>query len=213
MAEQKIRGRSIEKIGVMGGTFNPIHVGHLMLAEWAMDAAELDRILFIPAGCPYMKQKKQILDGTDRLRMVHYATADNPRFGVSGMEIEREGNTYTCDTIEQLQKENPDASLYFIMGADCLFTIETWKAPDRIFKACNIIAAARNGASLDEMEKKRRELEDRYRAQIELLRFPEIEISSTDIRSRIMKGESIRYLVPEPVREYILKNHFYKNDR
>ena len=202
-----------EKIGVMGGTFNPIHVGHLMLAEWALEAAELDRILFIPTGCSYMKQSNNVLDGEKRLKMVECAIQDNPRFAASGMEIERAGNTYTCDTMEQLKEQYPEASLYFIMGADCLYTIETWKAPERIFGSCSVIAAARNGASLNEMEKKRKELETRFQAQIRILQFPAIEISSTDIRSRVERGESIRYLVPEAVREYIQKNHFYSNDR
>ncbi len=199
-----------KKIGVMGGTFNPIHVGHLMLAQWAMEDAGLDQILFVPAGYPYMKNKSQVLEGKERLKMVQLAIEGNPCFTASGMEIIREGYTYTCDTLEQLQAENKDASLYFIMGADCLYTIETWKNPDRIFQACTVIAAARNGSHIDDMEKKCLELKEKFSAKIRLLQFPAIELSSTEIRERVAKEQSIRYMVPESVRSYILENHLYQ---
>lgn len=199
-----------KKIGIMGGTFNPIHAGHLMLAQWAMEDAGLDQILFIPAGYPYMKDKRQVLDGKDRLKMVELAIEGNPCFAASGMEIVREGYTYTCDTLEQLQTENNDAFLYFIMGADCLYTIEKWKDPERIFQACSVIAAARNGSPLDDMEKKCLELKERYGARIRLLQFPAMELSSTNIRERVVNQQSIRYMVPEKVRSYILENHLYQ---
>ena len=198
------------KIGVMGGTFNPIHAGHLMLAEWAKEALELKRILFIPTGMPYMKEDEEVLPGNIRLQMVELAIRDNVSFDVSGMEIERGGKTYTCDTIAQLKREYPEASLYFIMGADCLFTIDKWRSPDVIFGNCEVVVAARNGSSMEEMECKRRELEEEYHAKIHLLQFPAMELSSTDIRERIAKGASIRYMVPDGVREYILQNHLYE---
>ncbi len=198
------------KIGVMGGTFNPVHIGHLALAEWAMDAAGLDQILFMPAGCPYMKEKRHVLNGKKRLEMVALAIKDNPAFAASGMEIAREGYTYTCDTMEQLKRENPKDDFYFVMGADCLYTIEKWREPERIFGACHVIAAARNGSSLEDMEQKRRELADKFQADILLLQFPAMEISSTDIRERVATGRSIRYLVPERVRDYIITNRLYQ---
>lgn len=209
MEKRSFRQES-RKIGVMGGTFNPVHAGHLMLAEWAREAAGLDQIIFMPAGHPYMKDTRRLLDGKERLHMVALAVEDNPAFTASGMEISREGYTYTCDTVEQLKKEHPDAEIYFIMGADCLYTIENWRDPERIFRACHVIAAARNGASLDAMEQKCRELTDRFHAEILLLQFPALEISSTDIRKRVSNGHSIRYLVPEKVREYIIKNRLYR---
>lgn len=199
-----------KKIGIMGGTFNPIHAGHLMLAQWAMEDAELDRILFIPAGCPYMKDTNHVLDGKNRLKMVELAIEGNPYFAASGMEIVREGYTYTCDTLEQLQAENKNASLYFIMGADCLYSIEKWKDPERIFKACTVIAAARNASPIEKMEKKCLELKEKFGAGIRLLQFPAIELSSTNIRERVANQQSIRYMVPENVRAYICDNHLYQ---
>lgn len=200
------------KIGVMGGTFNPIHMGHLLLAEWAMEAAGLDQILFIPTGIPYMKGKCHVLSGEMRLQMTALAIEDHPAFKVSGMEVERKGYTYTCDTMEQLKKKSPKDEFYFIMGADCLYTIEKWRDPERIFEACSVIAAARNGSSLLQMEEKCNELSDKFHGNILLLQFPAMEISSTDIRERVACGRSIRYLVPEKVREYIISNHLYQEE-
>ena len=203
-------GKTVGKrVGVMGGTFNPIHVGHLMLAEWAMESAGLDEVLFMPAGKPYMKNGIDIQESFHRLRMVALAVEDHPCFVPSGMEIDRVGDTYTCDTMEQLKKEHPENDFYFIMGADCLFTIDKWKDPERIFASCHVIAAARNGSPLEKMEKKCRDLSRRYGAKLLLLAFPNIEISSTDIRDRVRLGESIRYLVPDKVREYIAENQLY----
>lgn len=198
------------RIGIMGGTFNPIHTGHLMLAEWAMEEAKLDRVLFIPTGNSYMKESNEILESAHRLAMASIAVASNPCFDVSGMEIERGGNTYTCDTLKQLHEEMPENDIFFIMGADCLFTIEKWKNPEQIFKSCHLIAAARNGSSIASMEAQKKKLEQRFGAKILLLQFPEIALSSTDIRNRMISGKSIRYLVPEGVREYILENQLYR---
>lgn len=210
MFEEHAEENNKMRIGVMGGTFNPVHFGHLMLAEWAKEAAGLDRVLFIPAGYPYMKEKSHVLCGEERLKMVELAILGNPSFSASAMEIERGSATYTCDTMEQLHRENPQAELFFIMGADCLFSIETWREPEKIFRSCTVIAAARNGSPMEEMEKKRAELEKKYQANILLLKFPAMELSSTDIRERAASGESIRYLVPENVREYINRNHLYR---
>lgn len=202
--------QDVRKIGVMGGTFNPVHTGHLLLAEWAKEAVELDQVLFIPAGNPYMKSGSHILDGSKRLEMVSLAIKDNPAFTASGMEINRKGYTYTCDTMEQLKNESPNDEFYFIMGADCLYTIEKWREPERIFRACHLIAAARNGSSLCDMEVKCKELTEKYHANILLLQFPDIEISSTDIRERMSSGRSVRYLVPESVHKYMIENSLYK---
>ena len=128
------------------------------------------------------------------------------------MEIERQGKTYTYETVERLQKEYPDSELYFIMGADCLFSIENWREPQRIFQGCKVIAAARNGSSLDRMKEKQKELMTRFHADILLLSFPAVDISSTEIRRRVLKGESVRYMVPDEVNDNILKYHLYQSE-
>lgn len=198
-----------QKIGIMGGTFNPIHIGHLLLAQTALTEENLDSIMFLPSGQSYMKRDKEVLDAGNRFKMTRLATADNPAFFVSDMEIKRTGNTYTCDTLVQLRKENPSCEYFFIMGADCLFSVENWKNPQQIFDNCTILAAVRNGADISVMEDKCRELSERYHAKVKLLSFPETNISSTDIRRRLTDGKSIRYMVPETVRLYIENNKFY----
>lgn len=199
-----------KKVGVMGGTFNPVHIGHLMLAEWAMEAAGLDKVLFIPAGCPYMKDNGEIVDGQQRLHMVDLAIGARDDFLSSDMEIRRNGYTYTYETLEQLKKENPDTDYYFIMGADCLFSLENWAHPERLLQACTLIAAARNGSPTEALEAKCRELEARFHGSIRLLSFLSMEISSSEIRSRVKNGRSIRYMVPDPVIAYIEKNQLYQ---
>jgi len=210
MQSDQSKEKKLRKTGIMGGTFNPIHVGHLMLAQWAMEEAGLDRIIFVPAGCPYMKMEDPVLPGELRLDMVRAAIEDNPRFSCSSLEIDKRGLTYSYETMEMLKEMLPDDQLYFIMGADCLFTMDNWKNPERILSACRIIAAARNGSSVEEMNCKRLKLEEKFGGTIHLLQFPAMEISSTDIRTRINEGKSIRYMVPEAVRQYIESNHLYR---
>lgn len=204
------QGMDKKRTGIMGGTFNPIHIGHLLLAETALSAERLDHVMFIPSGQPYMKKKEDILPAALRLKMVELAIADNPNFLVSDMEIRRAGNTYTCDTLEQLNREQPETDFFFLMGADCLFSIETWKNPEKIFAACTVLAAVRNGADSMHMQEKCNYLADKYAADIRLLPFPETAISSTDIRQLTKAGRSIRYMVPETVRFFIQDNRLYK---
>lgn len=199
-----------KKIGIMGGTFNPIHIGHLLLAETALSQEKLDGVMFLPSGISYMKKEDRILDAKHRIQMVQLAVQDNPAFFVSDMEIRRNGNTYTSDTLEQLKKENPQNDYYFILGADCLFSIETWKDPQQIFNDCTILAAVRNGVDLALMQAKARELAKAYKARIKLLSFPETAISSTLIRKNAAEGRSIRYMVPEAVRIYIETNGLFQ---
>ena len=199
-----------KKVGVMGGSFNPIHMGHLLLAEWVKEECGLDQILFIPAGCPYMKEGTELASGEDRLQMVLLAIEGIAEFSASSMEIARGGYTYTYETMEQLSMEAPDTEYSFIMGADCLFKMEYWKSPDRILKSCRLIAAARNGANLDEMKEKAKELENRFGGQITVVAFPEVAVSSTDIRERIKKKKSIRFLVPELVQKYMTDRGLYE---
>lgn len=198
-----------KRIGILGGTFNPIHHGHLILAETARTQLGLDKILFVPSGVSYMKEKEAIPSGEIRAAMTELAIADNPYFSLSKIEIERAGNSYTYETLEKLNAQNPGTEYFFITGADILFWIEQWKYPERIFAACTVAAALRQGKSTEEMLKKCRKLQEKYQARIEMLSSSNIEISSTVIRRKIQREESVRYLVPEKVLEYIEHNKVY----
>lgn len=203
----------IRRIGIMGGTFNPIHTGHLMLAEWAMDAVNLDEVWLVPAGMPYMKAGQDVLPGEERLRMTELAAADNSRLICLDMEVRREGYTYSYETLEELHRNYPECVFFFIAGADCLSMIDTWKSPERIFANCTLVAAVRGEASLSEMERKKRELEQRFPmggGGIILLPFLQMSISSTLIRERIRRGLSVRYLVPDSVLNYISEKGLYR---
>lgn len=200
------------KIGIMGGTFDPIHIGHLALAQYAMDEEGLDEVWFVPTGCSYMKEDRKVLSPKERYEMTRLAVEGNPRMRCLDIEIKRKGYTYSYETLEELRKEYPKAEFFFLFGADCLFAIETWKYPERIFANTKIIAAVRNGANLAEMKSKIEELQNKYKAAIQLLPFLNLEISSTDLRERVRNGKSIRYLVPDKVLYYIAEKGFYKDE-
>ncbi len=199
----------IRRIGIMGGTFNPIHQGHLILAEQAREYCELDEVLFVPSGNSYMKDSDEILDGKTRISMTALAIEDNPFFALSSMEVEREGATYTCETIRELIGTQPRAEYYFILGADALFSIESWKEPEEIFKSCILVAAARDSQDTFSLTEKAMELQTKYQAGIVILPERKIDISSTEIRSRIRKGKSVRYMMPEKVFHYITGKKLY----
>ncbi len=202
----------MKKVGILGGTFNPIHMAHLILAETALEMAGLDEVLFIPTGCSYMKDSDEILPAKDRIRMTGMAIEDNPNFALSTIETEREGDSYTCDTILELKKRYPEQEYYLILGADSLFMMEKWKDPETIFKNCTILAAVRGDKKMDAMEEKAAELKEKYGANITLLTMDPVEISSSLVREKIAAGKSVRYMLPEKVREYILKNKLYLSE-
>lgn len=200
----------MKKTGILGGTFNPIHMAHLIIAEIALEEAELDEILFIPSGCSYLKDAADILPAKERIHMTGLAIEDNPKFALSTIETDREGNSYTCDTLLELRERYPDQENYLIVGADNLFTMEEWKDPEVIFQNAKILAAVRGGKKRDDMEEKIRELKEKYGADITLLHIKHVDISSSMIREKVARGCSIRYMLPEGVRQYIIKNHFYE---
>lgn len=204
----------MSRIGIMGGTFNPIHTGHLLLAEHALEMEELDQVWMIPTGCSYLKRKDgiTILPGEERYEMVNLAIADNERFRCLDMEIKRPGDSYSYETMEQLNREHPGNQFFFICGADCLNTMEYWKCADRLFAACTVLAAVRGEADIAGMQEKITALETRFDAQIRLLPFRRIEISSSEIRERRRKGLSVRYLVPEAVRVYMEEKGLYQDE-
>lgn len=202
----------MKKIGILGGTFNPVHMAHLIIAEIAQEEAGLDDILFIPSGCSYLKDAADIASAKDRINMTGLAIEDNPHFALSTVEIDRGGNSYTCDTLMELKERYPDQEYYIILGADNLFTMEQWKDPEVIFHNAKILAAVRGGKKRADMEEKIAELKEKYDADITLLNVRHVDISSSMIREKIAQGRSIRYMLPEKVRAYIMKNHLYEKD-
>ena len=196
------------RIGIMGGTFNPIHDAHLATAEFIRDNYKLDKVLFIPSGNPPHK-KNDITDKYHRYNMVLLSTKDNDDFIVSDIEIKREKKTYTIDTLRELKEKYNNIEIYFITGADAICEIETWKDVEGNFKLANFIAATRPGISLLTSYDKIKELKSKYNANIENVYVPSLDISSTYIRQQLNKNKTIRYLVPEMVKEYIYNKKLY----
>lgn len=199
----------MKKIGIMGGTFNPIHFAHLILAENALQQCILDEIMFLPSGYPAYKEQNEIAPDVDRLAMVQAAIKGNSSFYVSTLELERKGPTYTIDTIEELHQKNK-ADYYFILGGDSLFQIEQWKECEKVMKLCHLVAAVRQQDGIFALEKRAEELRKKYGAKITLLNTPYLDISSSMLRKRISLGHSIRYLLPEAVLSYIKEHKLYQ---
>ena len=202
--------KSDKKVGIIGGTFNPIHLGHLILAEYAYDEYQLDEILFIPTGISYFKDPNTVLDKKMRITLTGEAIEDNPHFALSTIETDRPGNSYTYETLEELRRKNPDVRYYLIIGADSLFQIDSWKEPDIIMKNAIILAASRNDQGIELLKEKADELMKKFHSEIHILTCPMIDISSTDIRNRIKEGKSIKYLVKEQTENYIKKYQLYQ---
>lgn len=201
----------IYRLGIMGGTFDPIHVGHLSCAEQARVAFDLDAVIFIPAGKPVFKLNQAVTDAQVRLDMCRLATASNPYFGVSPIEIEREGNTYTVDTLRQLRAYYPpNVELYFITGADAVLSILKWKASDEIADLARLIAVTRPGAHITDDFK--REISNLTNFDIGYLEVPALSISSSMLRDFVRNGNSIRYLVTYNVFDYIQRHSLYAMD-
>lgn len=201
----------MKKIGIMGGTFNPIHNGHLVLAETAYEQFHLDQILFMPTKNPYYKKLGHSATEEDRVSMVKLAIEGNDAFAFSDLELLREGTTYTVETLEILTKEHPDTEYYFIMGADSLYHFETWKDPQEILSMAVILVASRDDVSSQSIEGQIEYLENKYEnANIHCLVTPNLEISSNNLRKRCKEGRSIRYLLPDPVKNYIQENGLYQ---
>lgn len=207
--------KKIAKIGIMGGTFNPIHMGHLVTASEALHQFSLDRIIFIPSGVPPHKEDVQKASSEHRYLMSVIATASHERFFVSRIEIERKKISYTLDTLKQLKKiYGPDTGLFFITGADAILEILTWKEPQEVIKLCSFIAATRPGYDLFKLTELKEKLftgnEDGADKKVFVVDIPALAISSTDIRARIKENRPIDYLVPEGVASYIIKHGLYQ---
>jgi len=194
------------RVGVMGGTFNPIHTGHLVTADEARHAFSLDEVIFVPAGQPWQKESEGVAPAEDRYLMTVIATASNPAFTVSRVEIERDGPTYTIDTLRAIRHERPGAQLYFITGADAILQILTWREPGSVLREAEVSAATRPGYDLDRLEK---ELPAGCEDRVHVMEIPALAISSTDVRRRVREGRPLRYLVPAGVATYIDKMDLY----
>jgi nicotinate-nucleotide adenylyltransferase len=195
------------RLGVMGGTFDPIHYGHLVTAEEALQQFDLDEVLFVPTGQPWMKEHEVVSPPEDRYLMTVIATASNPRFRVSRMEVDRDGPTYTVDTLRRLKDQmGSGVDLFFVTGADAVLEIFQWKEPQDLFDIAHFIAATRPGYDIAEFEAHAPE----RHPGITVMNIPALAISSTDIRARIHQGRPIRYLVPEGVNSYVQKAGLYR---
>ncbi len=192
---------SPRRIGVMGGTFDPIHHGHLVAASEVAASFDLDEVIFVPTGEPW--QKSKVSDGEHRYLMTVIATASNPRFTVSRVDIDREGPTYTVDTLRDLRKILPNDELFFISGADAVEQIVSWKDADQLWEFAHFIGVSRPGHELSLSG-----LSDKH---VSLLEVPALAISSTDCRSRVSTGHPVWYLVPDGVVQYIAKHKLYSN--
>ncbi|MBQ6392271.1 MAG: nicotinate-nucleotide adenylyltransferase [Eubacterium sp.] len=199
-----------KKIGIMGGTFNPIHHGHLLLAERAYHQFGLDKILVMPTKNTYYKKMPDNVTEEQRIDMIKLAIADNEHFELSLEEINREGITYTYETLLNLTRDNPDCEYYFIMGADSLYHIESWYMVEKIFEMATILVATRGVGTSSVLDSQIEYVQNKYDAVIEKLYAPIMEISSNDIRKRVKNRESIRYLLPQIVVEYIEEHHVYE---
>lgn len=200
---------SKRKIGIMGGTFDPIHNVHLILAENAYREYGLDKVVILPSSHPPHKKEAAVTPAEDRINMIRLACQDVPYFQPSEFEMERSGYSYTSDTLALLHEQHPDTEYYFIMGGDSLFEIESWHQPEKIMQQCIILAGIRNGISMDDFVGRAYALMMKYRADIRILNVPDLEISSTMLRKRIRDGLSIRYLVPDSVEQYIREHRLY----
>ncbi|MBR3468960.1 MAG: nicotinate-nucleotide adenylyltransferase [Lachnospiraceae bacterium] len=198
------------KIGILGGSFHPIHNGHLQLGQYCLDKRIVREVWFIPTGVSYLKAGMKMLTGEERLHLVELAIQGNPRMKALDVEIKRPGNTYTVETLEELKKSYPEHEFCFIIGADCLFSMESWYRADDIFKMAELLVARRDGKSYSEMQRKARDLEERFGARIRILRFEEMDISSTQIRERLKAGKDTSDLLPEAVCKEIKKRKYFK---
>ena len=199
----------MKKIGIMGGTFSPIHIGHLMIAQRAYEEYELDEIVFLPNGNPPHKAGDTVLDESFRADKVKLAIKDHPQFSFSDMEMKQTEFSYTSETLARFCEQDPSAAYYFIVGADSLDYMDRWHEPEEIFKRATILAAPRGNLDQQKMEEKIKVLKEQFKASIGLLHLPNVAISSNWIRDAVQSGCSIRYYVPQVVEEYIHKHGLY----
>ncbi|MCK5594842.1 nicotinate-nucleotide adenylyltransferase [bacterium] len=192
------------RIGIIGGTFNPIHYGHLVSASEICDKFKLDKVIFVPSALNPLKNASNLAEAHHRLNMIKLAIADDPRFEVSDIEIKRGGTSYTIDTIKTFVKDyGKDVNIYFIIGADAFLEINSWASPDALLKMCKFIVTTRPGYDI-------KEAKPVFKKLIKVMKITCLKISSSDIRERIKTGAPIKYLLSEKIENYIKKHKLYK---
>lgn len=200
------------KVGIMGGTFDPIHLGHLVVANEALNMYKLDEIIFIPAGNPPHKTGI-IASSMDRYLMTVMATLSNEKFSVSDIEIKKLDKSYTLNTLNILMNLYEHTEFYFITGTDAIIDLPNWHEPEKLLNLCKFIAVSRPGISKEVVESRIMEIKNKYKGDIELLQVPMLQISSTEIRNRFKRGISAKYMLSESVEHYIIKHKLYlEND-
>jgi nicotinate-nucleotide adenylyltransferase len=192
---------SSRRVGIMGGTFDPVHHGHLVAASEVQARFDLDEVIFVPTGQPWQKSHREVSAAEDRYLMTVIATASNPRFSVSRVDIDRHGKTYTVDTLSDLRAAHPAAELYFITGADALEQILSWRQAEELFALAHFVGVTRPGYRLD--------VDHLPSGSVSLVDVPAMAISSTDCRARVAAGQPVWYLVPDGVVQYISKRDLY----
>lgn len=200
-----------KRIGISGGTFDPIHLGHLIIAEKARECLMLEKVVFIPTGDPPHKEGMNVTDAVHRYNMVCEAISTNPDFEASRIEVDRLGFSYTIDTLTELKSTfDEDSRFFFITGADVVYELLTWKEYEKVFAMCEFAAVMRPGFEKDDVLNRIKSLKERFGAEICLIDIPLIGISSTLIRDNIVNGRSVKYLIPERVERYIYKHGLYR---
>lgn len=202
---------SKNKIGIIGGTFDPIHNGHLIIAENSRKTFNLDKVIFMPAGIPPHKRDKDISSNLHRYNMTLLAINSNQYFLISDLELKKEGISFTIDTIKYLKSIYDDTDIYFILGSDSLFQIDKWKDYEELLTLCHFVVAKRPSYNNQELENEVDKLNSLYNSSIHIVEGPVLEVSSSDIRERVRRGDSISYLVPRSVEEYIYKHGLYRD--
>lgn len=203
--------KKIKRLGIMGGTFDPVHYGHLVAAEAARAQFDFDKVIFIPSGCPPHKIGKKITEAKHRYLMTVLAVSTNMYFEVNRTEIERQGQSYAFDTVFQLKEQyGSEWELYFITGADAVLEILTWKNIKRLIEICTFVAATRPGFDLSALDNKLEQISSIAKDKFFTFEVPALSISSTDIRQKVADSKPIKYLLPESVEQYIYTNGLYK---
>jgi len=199
------------RLGLLGGTFDPIHLGHLILAERCREECRLDQVWFLPAGNPPHKQNEAISPGNQRAEMVELAIAGHPQFSVNRMELSRTGRSFTVDTLREVQAQDSTRELFFLIGADSLADLPMWRDPAGIAELATIVAVNRGDRPLPDLDALRSRLGDAVMQRIQIVTMPGIDLSATDIRDRVREGKSIRFMTPRPCEIYIEQHGLYRN--